>query len=83
MHPKNTLEILGKKTVVIRTSTNDTRHVTIALTTTTTGDQLVPMVVYKGMENGTIKKRELQHHHPTCIYETQYNAWMDAGSKMF
>jgi len=38
---------------------------------------LVPMVVYKGTENGTIKKRELQHHHPTCIYETQDNAWMD------
>jgi hypothetical protein len=31
---KKTLEILGKKTVVIRTSTNDTRHATIALTVT-------------------------------------------------
>jgi len=35
------------------------------------------MVVYEGTENGTIKKRELQHHHPTCIYETQENAWID------
>ena len=35
------------------------------------------MVVYKGTENGTIKKRELPNHHPTCIYETQENAWMD------
>jgi len=35
------------------------------------------MVVYKGMENGTIKKRELKHHHPTCIYEIQNNMWMD------
>ncbi len=62
MHPKKTLEILGKKTIVIRTSTNDTRRATIALTITAAGDQLVPMVVYKGTENGTIKKRELQHH---------------------
>jgi hypothetical protein len=71
------LEILGKKTIVIRTSTNNTRCATFALTITAAGDQLVPMVVYKGTENGTIKKRELQHHHPTCIYETQDNVWMD------
>ena len=77
MHPKKTLEILGQKTVVIRTSTNDTRWATVALTIMAAGNQLVPMVVYKGMENGTIKKQELQHHHPTCIYETQENAWMD------
>jgi hypothetical protein len=77
MHPKKTLEILGTKTVVIRTSTNDTKRATVALTITAAGDQLVPMVVYKGTENGTIKKRELQNHHPTCIYETQHNAWMD------
>ena len=77
MHPKKTLEILGKKSIVIRTSTNDTRRATIALTIMAAGDQLVPMVVYKGTENGTIKKWELQLHHPTCIYETQDKAWMD------
>ena len=77
MHPKKKLEILGKKTIVIRTSTNDTRRATVALTITAACNQLVPMVVYKGTENGTIKKQELQHHHPTCIYETQDNAWMD------
>ena len=77
MHPKKTLEILGTKTVVIRTSTNDTKRATVALTITAAGNQLVPMVVYKATANGTIKKRELQNHHPTCIYETQHNAWMD------
>ena len=55
MHPKKKLEILGKKTVIIRTSTNDTRRATVALTITAAGNQLVPMVVYKGAENGTIK----------------------------
>jgi len=35
------------------------------------------MVVYKGMDNNTIKKRELPNHHPTCIYKTQDNLWMD------
>ncbi len=68
MHPQKTLEILGKKTVVISTSPNDTRCATVALTITAAGDQLVPMVVYEGKESGTIKKRELQHHHhPICI----------------
>jgi hypothetical protein len=52
------LEILGKKThvIIIRTSTNNTRGATVALTITAAGDQLVPVVVYKGTENGTIKK---------------------------
>ena len=40
------LEILGKKTVVIRTSTNNTRRATVALTITAGGNQLVPMVVF-------------------------------------
>ncbi len=77
MHPKKMLEILGKKTIVIRTSTNDTRRATVALAITAAGDQLVPMVVYKGTENGTIKKQELPNHKHMCIYETQENAWMD------
>jgi hypothetical protein len=78
MHPKKTLEILGKKTVITRrTSTNYTRRSTVALIITAAGNQLVPIVVYKGTENGRIKKQENQHHHPTCIYKTQDNAWMD------
>jgi hypothetical protein len=55
IHHKKNLDILGKNTVVIRTSTNDPRRATVALTITAAGDQLVPMVVYKGAENGTIK----------------------------
>jgi hypothetical protein len=35
------------------------------------------VAVYKGTENGHIKQRELALHDPTCIYETQANAWMD------
>jgi len=78
MHHKKPLEILCKKSVVIRTSTNNTRRATVVLTITAAGYQLVPMVVYKGTENGTIKKQELQHHRPTCIYETQENGMVQA-----
>jgi hypothetical protein len=77
MHPTRTLDVLGTKTIVIWTTTNDTKRATVALTFTAAGDQLVPMVVYKGTENGHIKQRKLALHYPTCIYETQANAWMD------
>jgi hypothetical protein len=77
MHPTRTLDVLGKKTVAIWTTTNNTKRATIALTITAAGDQLVPMVVYKGMETTHIKKYKLALHDPTCIYKTQANAWMD------
>ena len=77
MHPTRMLDVLGKKTVVIRTTTNNTKHATVALTITAAGDQLVPMVLYKGMENGHISQCKLELHDPTCIYKTQANAWMD------
>ncbi len=77
MHPTRTLDVLGTKTVVIRTTTNDTKRATVALSITAAGDQLVPMVMYKGTENGHIKQCKLVLHDPTCIYKTQANAWMD------
>ncbi len=77
MHPTRTLDVLGMITIVIRTTTNDTKRATVVLTITAAGDQLVPMVVYKGTKNGHIKQHELALHDPTCIYKTQANAWMD------
>ncbi len=77
MNPTRMLDVLCKKTIAIRTTTNDLKCATIALTITAAGDQLVPMVVYKGMDNGRIKQRKLAFHDPMCIYETQANAWMD------
>jgi hypothetical protein len=59
------LEILGKKTVVIRASTNNTRRATLVLTITAAGNQFVSMVVYEETENGTIKTRELPNHEHT------------------
>jgi hypothetical protein len=77
MHPKRTLDVLGTKTIVIRTTANDTQCAIIALTITAAGDQLVPIVMYKGTENDHITQHELALHDPMCIYETQANAWMD------
>jgi hypothetical protein len=75
MHPTRMLEVLGKKTVVIQTTTNkDTKHATFALTIVAAGDQLVPMAVFKGTQNVLIKKCKLTLHDPTCIYKRQDNA---------
>jgi len=65
-----TFEILGTKTILICTIISNTKHTTVVLAITAAGDQLVPMVVYKGAENGMIKRCELPMHKPTCIYKT-------------
>jgi hypothetical protein len=59
IYPTRMLEVLGNKTIVIWTTINDTKRATVVHTITAAGDQLVPMVVYKGTENGSIKERKL------------------------
>jgi hypothetical protein len=45
---KRTLEVVGVKTVHIRTSTNDTKRATVAVTIAGDGTVLPSMVVFKG-----------------------------------
>jgi hypothetical protein len=56
---------------------DNTKCTTIVLTITAAGDQLVPMVVCKGTENGLIKKCKFALHDPMCIYERKDDVWMD------
>ncbi len=58
-------------------STNDTRRVTIAATITASGEQLLPIVIFKGSPTGTIAKTEIPLFDPTSIYDVQQNAWME------
>ena len=53
---KRTLEMVGKKTVHIRKSTNDTKRATLALTVTASGKMIRPMLIFKGTANGQIVK---------------------------
>ena len=53
---KRTLEVVGKKTVHIRKSTNDTKRATLALTVTASGKMIRPMLIFKGTANGRIVK---------------------------
>ena len=77
MHSKKTLEKIGVRTVAVLTSTNDTRRVTVAATITASGEQLTPMVIFKGSPTGRIAKDEIQQYDHTAIYDVQKNAWMD------
>jgi hypothetical protein len=73
---KKTLELVGKRTVHIRKSTNDTKRVTCALTVTASGKVLPPMLIFKGSPNGRIMQ-EFPTFPNNIVYACQVNAWMD------
>ena len=74
---KRTLEMVGKKTVHIRKSTNDTKRAILALTVTASGKMIRPMLIFKGTVNGRIVKRDMPGWDNTFLYACQPNAWMD------
>ena len=65
MNAKRTLEVIGVKTVHIRTSTNDTKRVTVAVTITGSSAVLPSMVIFKGKPNGRIAKTEFANYPTT------------------
>ena len=46
--PKSTLELVGRRTVHVRKSTNDTKRATVALCVSASGKALTPMLSSKG-----------------------------------
>jgi hypothetical protein len=77
MSSKKTLELIGKKTIHIRTSTNDTERVTVAVTITVDGTVLPSTLVFKGKPGGHIAKKEFSTYPNTHFYKCQEAAWMD------
>jgi hypothetical protein len=75
--PKSTIDVRGQRTVNMRTGANDSHRCTVALTVTAAGNFLMPYIVYKGVEGGTIHKRELPNHPSGAIYTVQKKAWFD------
>jgi hypothetical protein len=43
-----TIDVVGARTVNLRTSANDSQRVTVAVTITASGKQLKSMIVFKG-----------------------------------
>ena len=77
MSAKRTLELIGKKTIHIRTTADDTKQVTMAIMIAADGTLLPAMVVYKGKANRKIVRTELGSYPTTNHYRCQENAWMD------
>jgi hypothetical protein len=74
---RKTLEIVGRRTVHVRKSTNDTKRATFAMTVTASGKLLKPLLVFKGARNGRIVQREFPTFPNDMLYSCQPNAWMD------
>jgi hypothetical protein len=77
MSVKQTLELVGKQTIHVRTSTNNTKWATVAVTITADGTVLPSMVIFKGKANGHIAKTEFATYPAPHRYCCQENAWMD------
>ena len=71
--PKLTLELIGRRTVHVRKSTSDTKHVTLALTGTASGKALISLIVFKGKPNGRIVTCEFPMYPEGLEYACQDN----------
>ena len=77
MSAKRTLDLVGKKTIHIRTTADDTKRATVAVTIAADGTLLPSMVIFKGAPNGRIARTEFDAYPTTNHYRCQENAWMD------
>ena len=75
-HATKTLEKKGTKTIHVRSSTSDTKRVTLAVTIDASGGMLPPMLIFKGAANGCIA-REFVTYPYGGHYACQKKAWMD------
>ncbi len=77
MSAKQTLELIAKKTIHIRTTADDTKHATVAVTIAADGTLLPSMIIFKGTPNRRIARTEFVAYPTTNHYHCQENAWMD------
>ena len=77
MSKKRMLEVVGWKTVHIRTSTNDMKRATVAVTIAADGTVLLLMVIFKGQRTGRIATMEFSTYPTTHHCCCQKKAWMD------
>jgi len=68
MTRKKMLEVIGVKTVHIRTSTNDTKRATVAMTIAVDGTVLPSIIVFKGKPDGRITRSEFSTYPTTHHY---------------
>jgi hypothetical protein len=77
MSTKKTLELVGKKTIHIRTSTNNTRRATVAVTIAGDGTVLPLTIIFKGKHDGHIAQLKFATYPAGHHYCCQDAVWMD------
>jgi len=77
MTRKKTLEVVGIKTVHIRTSTSDTKRAMVAVTIAADGTVIPLTTIFKGKPDGRIARTEFSTYPTTHHYHCQDSAWMD------
>jgi hypothetical protein len=76
-HANKMLNLKGIKTVQGRSSTSDTKRVTLAVTVTASGKLLTPFLIFKGQENGCIAQCKFVTYPAAGKYACQPKAWMN------
>jgi hypothetical protein len=76
MTPKTTLQARGSKTVSVRTSSDSTKRITVAVCVTASGSMLPPLPIFNAKPNGHVE-RALSNFPKGAHYAVQKNTWMD------
>jgi hypothetical protein len=76
MNAKRTLELIREKMVHIRTSSDDTKRVTVAVMIAADWTVLPLMLICKGQPSRKIAMTEFATYPATHRYQCQANAWM-------
>jgi hypothetical protein len=77
MSTKKTLEVVGKKTIHICTSTNNTRRATVALMIVSDGTLLPSTIILKGKYDRRIAQKEFAMYPSAHHYCCQDAAWIE------
>jgi hypothetical protein len=77
MNAKRTLELIGKQTVHICSSSEDMKQVNVAVTIVVDGTVLPSMLIFKGQPSWRIARTKFATYPATHCYQCQANAWMD------
>ena len=70
--PGRTIDGKGKKTIKVRTTGSEKRHITVVLAAS--GNILPPMIIFKGKTDRTVKNLRIPDG---FVVATQSKAWMD------
>ena len=75
--PNKSFAKKGSKSVTVRTSGYEKKHVAVVLTIATCGDILPPMIIFPGKTDHTIKDLTVSDNLIACIVTRKMLGWMN------